>query len=1130
MANPKKGNGEGTSNGGGLSTKKAIGIGLAGFGLYKIYSDYIAPGYDVYKYSAHPTADDGIDLITNATTAQVSFLPESTKNRLMGTDRLKDTAKEQKDHADFVSHENVSETLDKLEKIGNRVKFGDGPSSAPTEPKKEKPYRMEERDQMRLDLPSLFYDVESLNNSYNKLADNIDGLRRSLKNEKDLNTDADRKLNSDKKLEIEKRSKELEGYKKQLEEKRGELQTMLDKYKEEFGKNGWPPSHSDYNSNGIPDDIEDGFDPERYNPNSLPAYKPKGEYLCLYSPPIQGQDSCYAVDKFAEAINGGKVFINNYDPIVLDLNGDGKISINKRTNSNVYFDYSGDGTSIKTSWVGKEDGILVFDKNNDGKINDGSELLGNFTQKSDGSTTKHGYDALSLLDSNKDGVIDAKDEGFVNLKVWQDANSNGIVDEGEMKKLSELNISSLNLTHQTENKNLEDRNKITHVGSYTMTDGSSRTMADVEFSVLPSDSKVKVDEKYIKNHITGVNVGGTGRLADLAIAANISNDLSGLLCMYDMLDSKEKQMGILDELLYEWAKTDSKFNSYNIELLKAQEVSQGEVDSKTTIISLTPSQARSFREQMANGCKDEALLSRFESSKRKIQVVSAMMGMDLSKHYYSTDERLRQFLDMVDSTYDNLKSGTYRILLPQTRLKEYMERLYVIVDRDGNFSYNSSRVIDKFKEINLSDPKKAFVDLAEFATLFQSKKDFAAGLSLLAEFAYGANKRGVLSEYLDALGKDMQSKINITTSSSGSAGDDIMVGSDGNDALYGEGGNSILYGGDGDDKLYGNNSSDILEGGAGNDYLEGGNGDDTYIFRKGDGADTIYDLSGNDTIKFGEGISLNDLIVKRADDNINNLEISIKGTEDKITIKDVYWNGGRNYYNGRMMENFEFADGTKLSFSEFQSQTYFKGTDANDTIMGANSNDEIYGGAGDDTLIGQDGDDILYGGAGNDALYGEGGNSILYGGDGDDKLYGNNSSDILEGGAGNDYLEGGNGDDTYIFRKGDGADTIYDLSGNDTIRFKEGVSKENITFQRVANDLVLKYGDNDTVRINNQFGGSSIEQIALASGEYITASKINKIIEDLNAYAANNGMSNISMDDMKNNPDIMQMFASGWGN
>ena len=190
----------------------------------------------------------------------------------------------------------------------------------------------------------------------------------------------------------------------------------------------------------------------------------------------------------------------------------------------------------------------------------------------------------------------------------------------------------------------------------------------------------------------------------------------------------------------------------------------------------------------------------------------------------------------------------------------------------------------------------------------------------------------------------------------------------------------------------------------------------------------------------------------------------------------------------------------------------------------------MVGSAGADTLYGGSGNDTLYGGEGNDKLYGQDGNDNFYGGEGDDTLYGDNGNDILIGGAGNDRLEGGNGDDTYIFGRGDGADTIYDIGGNDTLKFKEGISKENIAFQRIDNDLLLKYGDSDTVRINNQFGGGAIEQIALASGEYITASKINKIIEDLNAYAANNGMSNISMDDMKNNPNIMQMFASGWGN
>jgi len=198
---------------------------------------------------------------------------------------------------------------------------------------------------------------------------------------------------------------------------------------------------------------------------------------------------------------------------------------------------------------------------------------------------------------------------------------------------------------------------------------------------------------------------------------------------------------------------------------------------------------------------------------------------------------------------------------------------------------------------------------------------------------------------------------------------------------------------------------------------------------------------------------------------------------------------------------------------------------------GTNANDMMVGSAGNDTIGAGDGNDIVYGGEGDDIIGGQDGNDTLYGGDGDDTLYGENGNDTLEGGAGNDRLEGGDYDDTYIFGRGDGVDTIYDRhGGGDTIKFKEGIGKENITFQRVANDLVLKYGDNDTVRINNQFDGSSIEQIALASGEYITASKINKIIEDLNAYATNNGMSNISMDDMKNNPDIMQMFASGWGN
>ena len=873
-----------------------------------------------------------------------------------------------------------------------------------------------------------------------------------------------------------------------------------------------------------------------------------------------------------------------YDPLALDLNGDGKIGISPAPNGGAYFDHNGDGVSHRSSWISKEDGILAYDRNGNGKIDDGGELFGNFTQikDKDGNQrlAKDGYEALKEFDSNNDGLIDNKDDKFKDLKIWQDANSNGISDEGELKSLDELGIASLSLNHNEVNEDLGGGNTLSLKGSYIKKDGTAHSMGDLNFNVDTINSKFKDGAPLSSEDMARANIKGFGLLRDLRSAAALNKDLAAALDSYSRLSTKEEQLKALPALIKAWSETaarstggNSNAAGYEVSLKGVKlpsNVNLGagsniNVDADGNVInsgnpnarrlSLTPSQYQALLN--SSNSIDESLLKEFESIKYKIKVIDAFTGSKTAELYYISNDDIKAIIKNTNETYDKILNYSYASLLAQTRLKGYADLIsldMISVSNDtvaGNsasgsasdganisakpkydFRLNFTKVIDKFKEINLSDPKKAFVDLAEFATLFQSKKEFAAGLSLLAEFAYGANKRGVLSEYIAAIGQETQNKLDIatiTSNSSGTNANDMMVGSAGADKLYGQYGNDILYGGDGDDILVGEDGNDTLEGGAGNDGLDGGRGDDTYIFGRGDGADTIYDYHGNDTLKFKEGVSLKDLIVKKVGDNINDLEISIKGTEDKITIKNAYTNVGRWYNNG-MTENFEFADGTKLSFSEFETQTYFKGTEGNDIISGANADDEIYGGAGDDEFYGREGNDTIYGGEGNDKLYGQYGNDILYGGDGDDILVGEDGNDTLEGGAGNDGLDGGRGDDTYIFGRGDGADTIYDYHGNDTLKFKEGINKENITFQRVANDLVLKYGDNDTVRINNQFGGSSIEQIALASGEYITASKINKIIEDLNAYAANNGMSNISMDDMKNNPDIMQMFASGWGN
>ena len=65
-------------------------------------------------------------------------------------------------------------------------------------------------------------------------------------------------------------------------------------------------------------------------------------------------------------------------------------------------------------------------------------------KKKDGTLAKNGFDALAEFDDNKDGKIDSSDAIYSQLRVWQDANGNGISDAGELKTLSELGIKQLN--------------------------------------------------------------------------------------------------------------------------------------------------------------------------------------------------------------------------------------------------------------------------------------------------------------------------------------------------------------------------------------------------------------------------------------------------------------------------------------------------------------------------------------------------------------------------------------------------------------------------------------------------------------------------------------------------------------
>ena len=92
-----------------------------------------------------------------------------------------------------------------------------------------------------------------------------------------------------------------------------------------------------------------------------------------------------------------------YDPLILDLDGDGYNVETKENGTN--FDLDKNGFAEKINWT-KKDGFLCLDLNGNGTIDNGGELFGDKTLLADGTTAKNGFEALAQYDGNGDGVID----------------------------------------------------------------------------------------------------------------------------------------------------------------------------------------------------------------------------------------------------------------------------------------------------------------------------------------------------------------------------------------------------------------------------------------------------------------------------------------------------------------------------------------------------------------------------------------------------------------------------------------------------------------------------------------------------------------------------------------------------
>jgi len=171
-------------------------------------------------------------------------------------------------------------------------------------------------------------------------------------------------------------------------------------------------------------------------------------------------------------------------PLVLDLNGDGvhTLSIAQGTT----FDLNADGKLDNVGWVASGDGFLVRDVNQDGVINNGTELFGSSTVLGNGSKASDGFLALADMDTNKDGVVDAHDAGFSSLKVWVDGNADGISQSNELLSLESLGITKINLSAD-KTAVLDQGNFVGLSSSFETSDGVLHQVADVWLQTSQTD-------------------------------------------------------------------------------------------------------------------------------------------------------------------------------------------------------------------------------------------------------------------------------------------------------------------------------------------------------------------------------------------------------------------------------------------------------------------------------------------------------------------------------------------------------------------------------------------------------------------------------------------------------------------
>jgi len=173
----------------------------------------------------------------------------------------------------------------------------------------------------------------------------------------------------------------------------------------------------------------------------------------------------------SESLRAGDA-VRKTDPLVINFDG----TAAQLTDMKFAFDLDSDGTQENISFVRPGSGFLVLDKNQDGVVNNGSELFG--------PATGNGLAELAAYDEDGNSWIDENDSVYSKLSVWTKDGAG----TDQLSGLKEKGVGAIYLSQVDTQFDLKDSanqlmGQISRTGIYADEDGTVKTVQQVDLVV-----------------------------------------------------------------------------------------------------------------------------------------------------------------------------------------------------------------------------------------------------------------------------------------------------------------------------------------------------------------------------------------------------------------------------------------------------------------------------------------------------------------------------------------------------------------------------------------------------------------------------------------------------------------------